>query len=63
MPEKFSNIKIFSDLSAETLQYRKSLAQITLSLRNQGVNYRWGYPAKLLVYHGDSLHAITSATQ
>ncbi|CAH2315248.1 Hypothetical predicted protein, partial [Pelobates cultripes] len=63
MPEKFSNIKIFSDLSAETLQYCKSAAQITLSLRNQGVNCRWGYPAKLLIYHEDSLHSIASASQ
>ncbi|CAH2274640.1 Hypothetical predicted protein [Pelobates cultripes] len=63
MPEKYHNIKIFSDLSAETLQFRKSVAQITLSLRTQGLSYRWGYPAKLLVYHQDSLHSITSAPQ
>ncbi|CAH2299520.1 Hypothetical predicted protein, partial [Pelobates cultripes] len=63
LPDKFRDIKIFSDLSAETLQFSKSLAQITTALHAQGLNYRWGYPAKLLVYHQDAFHSIATLTQ
>ncbi|CAH2273708.1 Hypothetical predicted protein [Pelobates cultripes] len=47
------------------LQFRKSLASITTSLRTHNVavgsrGYRWGYLAKLLVQHQDVTHQITS---
>ncbi|CAH2300972.1 Hypothetical predicted protein [Pelobates cultripes] len=35
LPDKFRDIKIFSDLLAETLQFRKSLAHITTALRGK----------------------------
>ncbi|CAH2275640.1 Hypothetical predicted protein, partial [Pelobates cultripes] len=58
MPDPYGHIKIFADLSAETLQFRKNLTPITTTLREQKFVYRWGYPAKLLVHHGGTLHAI-----
>ncbi|CAH2314819.1 Hypothetical predicted protein [Pelobates cultripes] len=60
MPDPYGQIKIFVDLSAATLQFRKNLTPITSTLRDQNVAYRWGYPAKLLVHHREALHAITS---
>ncbi|CAH2284044.1 Hypothetical predicted protein, partial [Pelobates cultripes] len=61
MPDPYGHIKIFADLSAETLQYRKSLVQITTTLREKNIAYRWGYPAKLLIHREGKMHVITNA--
>ncbi|CAH2324920.1 Hypothetical predicted protein [Pelobates cultripes] len=58
MPDPYGHIKIFADLSAETLQYRKNLAQITATLREKNIAYRWRYPAKLLIHHEEKMHVI-----
>ncbi|CAH2319513.1 Hypothetical predicted protein, partial [Pelobates cultripes] len=38
--------------------FRKTMQPLTITLREHQINYRWEYPAKLLVHHHDSLHAI-----
>ncbi|CAH2301660.1 Hypothetical predicted protein [Pelobates cultripes] len=58
MPDPYGHIKIFADLSAETLQFRKSLTQITATLREKNIAYRWGYPAKLLIHREGKMHVI-----
>ncbi|CAH2311907.1 Hypothetical predicted protein [Pelobates cultripes] len=58
MPDPYSRIKLFADLSAATLQFRKNLTPVTSTLRDHNIAYRWGYPAKLLIHHRDALHAI-----
>ncbi|CAH2272682.1 Hypothetical predicted protein [Pelobates cultripes] len=60
MPEPYQDLKLFTDLSAATLQFRKSLTPLTTTLRSQGIAYRWGYPAKLLIHYRDTLHAVDS---
>ncbi|CAH2293777.1 Hypothetical predicted protein [Pelobates cultripes] len=60
MPDPYKDLKIFTDLSAATLQFRKSLTPLTTTLREKGIMYRWGYPAKLLIQYQDSLHAVSS---
>ncbi|CAH2300970.1 Hypothetical predicted protein [Pelobates cultripes] len=60
MPEPYQDFKIFTDLLAATLQFRKSLNPLTATLRTLGITYRWGYPAKLLIHYQDSLHAVDS---
>ncbi|CAH2304902.1 Hypothetical predicted protein [Pelobates cultripes] len=63
MPNEYSSIKIFADLSADTLQFRKSMAPITSTLREHNLNYRWGFPAKLLISHQGAIHAIMTLQQ
>ncbi|CAH2291848.1 Hypothetical predicted protein [Pelobates cultripes] len=63
MPNEYNSIKIFADLSADTLQFRKSMAPITSTLREHDLNYRWGFPAKLLISHQGAIHAITTLKQ
>ncbi|CAH2292959.1 Hypothetical predicted protein [Pelobates cultripes] len=58
MPDPYGHIKIFADLSAETLQFRKSLTQITATLREKNIAYRWGYPAKLLIHREGKMYVI-----
>ncbi|CAH2224609.1 Hypothetical predicted protein [Pelobates cultripes] len=63
MPKEYSTIKIFADLSADTLQFRKSMSPITSILREHNLSYRWGFPAKLLVSHQGAIHSITNTKQ
>ncbi|CAH2251385.1 Hypothetical predicted protein [Pelobates cultripes] len=58
MPDPYSRIKLFADLSAATLQFRNNLTPVTSTLRDHNIAYRWGYPAKLLIHYRDALHAI-----
>ncbi|CAH2278221.1 Hypothetical predicted protein, partial [Pelobates cultripes] len=59
MSDKYSNIKVFANLLAERLQFWKSLSLLTSTLRDNHLNYRWGYPAKLLVLNQEAMHAVT----
>ncbi|CAH2251460.1 Hypothetical predicted protein [Pelobates cultripes] len=63
MPETYNSIKIFADLSADTLHFRKTMGPVTSALREYNVNYRWGYPAKLLISHHDAIHSINTVAQ
>ncbi|CAH2294093.1 Hypothetical predicted protein [Pelobates cultripes] len=60
MPEPYQDLKLFTDLSAATLQFRKSLTPLMTALCSQGIAYCWGYPAKLLIHYQDTLHAVDS---
>ncbi|CAH2328673.1 Hypothetical predicted protein [Pelobates cultripes] len=60
MSDPYGHIKMFADLSAETLQYRKNLAQITATLREKKIADRWGYPAKLLIHYEGKMHTISN---
>ncbi|CAH2312031.1 Hypothetical predicted protein [Pelobates cultripes] len=37
------------DLSVATLRRRREFQQITATLRDQGIRYRWGYPTKIIL--------------
>ncbi|CAH2282452.1 Hypothetical predicted protein [Pelobates cultripes] len=56
MLEPYQVLKIFTDLSAVTLQFRKRMAPITAALRTHRVAYRWGFPAKLLISYKNGIH-------
>ncbi|CAH2251556.1 Hypothetical predicted protein, partial [Pelobates cultripes] len=62
-PEPYSNIKVFADLSASTLQFRKSLSQITTTLRSNDIGYCWGFPAKLLIQKQGVIHAVATEAE
>lgn len=62
LPEGFSHLQIYADLSQFTLQKRKSLSTITKALRNHNITYRWGYPVKLTITYNDTTSVITTLT-
>ncbi|CAH2275924.1 Hypothetical predicted protein [Pelobates cultripes] len=49
LPEEYTDIKLFIDLSAATMTKRRSFTSITTALRNANILYKWGFPTKLLV--------------
>lgn len=49
LPEPFSRVKLFADLSQSTLQARRHLAPVTTALRQHNVMYRWGFPTKIIL--------------
>lgn len=60
IPERFSRLQVYADLSQYTLQKRKSLLPITKALRNHEIVYRWGFPTKLTVTYNNTTTVITS---
>ncbi|CAH2250909.1 Hypothetical predicted protein [Pelobates cultripes] len=60
LPEPYQDLKIFADLSAATLRFRKSMTPLTSTLHTKGIMYQWGYPAKLLIHYRDALHGVNS---
>ncbi|XP_073411541.1 uncharacterized protein [Dendrobates tinctorius] len=50
-PEPYRGLKMFADLSKDTLDARRSFNNITATLREEGIPYNWGFPLKLLVRH------------
>ncbi|CAH2219898.1 Hypothetical predicted protein [Pelobates cultripes] len=49
LPEGYTDIKLFKDLSAATMFKRRSFAPITMALRNANILYKWGFPTKLII--------------
>lgn len=49
LPEPYSHLQIFADLSQYTLQLRRELNTVTKALRNHNLPYKWINPAKLLI--------------
>ncbi|CAH2296455.1 Hypothetical predicted protein [Pelobates cultripes] len=57
---KFKDIKVFPDLSFQTRQARKQFIPATLRLREKDLKYRWGFPTKLIVTKGGTIHTFDS---
>lgn len=49
LPELFSKITLYNDISAATSQARKAFAPVTSILMEHKITYKWGFPIKLLV--------------
>lgn len=49
LPDPFTGIALYADLSQATLTARHNLVPITKILRDHKILYKWGFPAKLLV--------------
>ncbi|CAH2284608.1 Hypothetical predicted protein [Pelobates cultripes] len=63
VPEKFKDISIYTDLYAETLRRRRTYRNITKTLHQRNLQYRWGYPVKLLINKDGKTHVITSTAE
>lgn len=50
LPAKFSQLSIYSDLSAATMLRRKEFSPYTKILRDHNIQYRWGFPVKVIIY-------------
>ncbi|CAH2224538.1 Hypothetical predicted protein [Pelobates cultripes] len=60
LPTEFAGIRIFADLSQATLKKRKTFQQVTTTLRDHNIRYRWGYPTKLLVWRNGEFSPLTT---
>ncbi|CAH2276089.1 Hypothetical predicted protein [Pelobates cultripes] len=58
LPEPYQKISIYADISVTTMAKRREFINITKTLRNHQVPYRWGYPTKLLIWHRGKTEAI-----
>lgn len=54
LPSPYTGIQLFPDLSKYTLQ----LNPITKGLQNHKLQYKWRYPATILIVHNGQTHAI-----
>ncbi|KAM4029804.1 uncharacterized protein ACNLHF_022314 [Anomaloglossus baeobatrachus] len=60
LPKPFELIKVFTDLSKETMAMRKSFNLTTSFCRDNGIQYRWGFPTKLLISFRGKIVPITT---
>lgn len=59
----YDNIQLFPDLSKYTLQLRRQLGPITKALNNHKIQYKWRYPATLVISKNWTFHKIISLTE
>lgn len=62
LPDPYSHLQLFTDLSQHTLSRRRQLNTITKALRNHNIQYQWIAPAKLAITYNGSKH-VTSSLQ
>ncbi|CAH2314860.1 Hypothetical predicted protein [Pelobates cultripes] len=60
LPEHFTNIQIYVNLSQTTLANRKAFATVIRALRNINIIFKWGYPNKLIVQRNGTEHSIST---
>lgn len=63
LPGPYSDITLYADLSRHTLLAQKKLVSLTKLLCNHDISYRWGFPAKLLVFKNHRTIAIHTAEE
>lgn len=63
LPECYSTLQFFPDVSQHTILFRKKLNPITRALRQHHIAYRWGYPAKLIFSYQDETFTIFNPEQ
>lgn len=49
LPDPYSSITLYTDISAATTQKRREFALVTAILRDCNITYKWGYTIKLVV--------------
>ncbi|CAH2294784.1 Hypothetical predicted protein, partial [Pelobates cultripes] len=60
LPPQYGQLQIYADLSAATLQRQRDFKEITGTLREHKIPYRWGHPVRLIIQrNGPCTHAIT----
>lgn len=59
MPDPYSGITLYADLSQATIMAWKNLTQFTEILHNHKMMFHWGFPAKFLIERNNKSHTIT----
>lgn len=60
LPEPYQQQKFYADLSQFTIQARRKLSPVTSALRQHQVQYRWGFPTRLLIMRNGTTHVINT---
>lgn len=63
LPDPYSHISIYADLSAATLAWCRQFALITDVLRERKIVYNWLFPATLQVTHQGQKYILYSPTE
>lgn len=63
LPDPYTGIILYADLSQATILARKNLNSITKILRNHSMIYKWGFPTKILVDHKGTSYSINNLEQ
>lgn len=58
LPDPFTAIALYTDLSKVTMENRRQLATITKALQNHRIPYKWGFPTKLLITFQSKTHVV-----
>lgn len=58
LPDPFTAIALYTDLSKATMENSRQLATITKALQNHHIQYKWGFPTKLLITYQSKTHAV-----
>ncbi|CAH2319677.1 Hypothetical predicted protein [Pelobates cultripes] len=60
IPAKYSQLQIYADLSAATLQRRREFKETTETLREHKIPYRWGHPVRLIIQRNGTFTHVTT---
>lgn len=60
LPEPFTGLQLYPDLSQHTLQLRRQLKTVTKALNNHKLIYKWRHPATLVVTRNGTHHTISN---
>ncbi|XP_031747289.1 uncharacterized protein LOC116406722 [Xenopus tropicalis] len=63
LPDKYTTLQCYPDLSAHTMKKRKDFAQVTVILREADIPYRWLFPVKLRVVYKDTPYIMDTPQQ
>lgn len=63
LPDPYTVIVLYTDLSQATILARKNLNSITKILQNHSMIYRWGFPKKRLAEHKGTSYSIKNLEQ
>lgn len=58
LPDPFTNIALYADLSKATMENHRKLGTIAKALQNHKIPYKWGFLTKLLITHQNKTHAV-----
>lgn len=60
LPQPYTGVALYQDISAATEQRSKDFAPVTKVLQDRNLLYKWGFPTKLLVMHQNQQVDIAS---
>lgn len=62
MPDSFSTVAFYADLSKATMENCRQLVSITKALQNHKIQCKWSFPTKLLITRQNKIHTVRAST-